>query len=141
MNRDTLNENDDYPVMNGGIFPSGYTNKLNENSNTIILIEGGNSCGFVNFIKNKFWQGGNCYSILTKIDKAFLFQYLKYNEKSIMSLRVGSGLPNIQRSRLANFEIYLPNPNEQVYISNILTEMDAEVDIRENQLAKALSKV
>jgi type I restriction enzyme S subunit len=60
LNRSTLNDNEYYPVYNGGISASGYTSDWNQIENTIIISEGGNSCGFVNFIKTKFWQGGHC---------------------------------------------------------------------------------
>jgi type I restriction enzyme S subunit len=139
LNRATLNDNDIYPVINGGISPSGYTNVFNQTENTIIISEGGNSCGFVNFIKSKFWQGGHCYSLKTKLDDKFLFQTLKFHEKNIMALRVGSGLPNIQRSRLVTFEISIPkNHVEQNEIAMILSDMDNEINSMEEKLYKII---
>lgn len=44
-----------YPVINGGVSASGYTDKYNEEENTITIAQGGNA-GFVNFINTKFWQ-------------------------------------------------------------------------------------
>jgi type I restriction enzyme S subunit len=84
LNKDTLTAQGQYPVMNGGIQPSGYTDKWNQNPNTIIISEGGNSCGYVNFIKTRFWQGGHCYSVDAKIHKHFLYHLLKFHEKEIM---------------------------------------------------------
>jgi type I restriction enzyme S subunit len=137
LNRSTLNQNDTYPVLNGGVSPSGYTNAFNQIENTIIISEGGNSCGFVNFIKTKFWQGGHCYSLKTKHNKDLLFQILKYYEKNIMALRVGSGLPNIQKSRLYTFEIPIPiSDKEQTRIATILSDMDAELSALEQKLEK-----
>lgn len=37
-----------------------------------------------------------------------------------MSLRVGSGLPNIQRNAISNFEIHIPNEKTQTLIVNVL---------------------
>jgi type I restriction enzyme S subunit len=103
LNKDSLLKIDKYPVINGGIKPSGYTNKWNTEKNTITISEGGNSCGYVNFITSRFWSGGHCYS-LNKIDQKmlneFLFHFLKHSEYFIMRLRVGSGIPNIQKKIL-----------------------------------------
>jgi type I restriction enzyme S subunit len=136
LNRATLTEGDTYPVMNGGILPSGYTSNWNQKAGTIIISEGGNSCGFVNFIKTNFWQGGHCYSLETTIHKEFLFHILKFCEREIMALRVGSGLPNIQRNRLANYELGIPSPIEQQKIAIILNDMDAEISAIETKLEK-----
>src|SRR5690606_18245444 len=54
LNRSELNEADKYPSYSGGITPSGYTDKYNCDANTIIISEGGNSCGYVNFIDVDF---------------------------------------------------------------------------------------
>jgi len=137
LNRSTLNENDIYPVINGGILPSGYTDKWNQKAETIIISEGGNSCGYVNFIRTNFWQGGHCYSLDTKIKKDFLFQLLKSLESFVMGLRVGSGLPNIQRNRLIDFIINIPpSLEEQTRIAIILSDMDAEIEGLERKLNK-----
>lgn len=137
LNRETLSEQDSFAVYNGGISPSGFTNKWNTEKETIIISEGGNSCGFVNFIKRRFWRGGHCYQIQPNIEKEFLFHLLKSREKNIMSLRVGSGLPNIQRTRLATFEIYIPkNKSEQIRIAKILSDMDKEIKELEKEIEK-----
>ena len=101
-----------YPVLNGGTEPLGYTDKWNTEKNTITISEGGNSCGFVNFNIERFWCGGHCYKLdedAAEVHKLYLFQYLKYMQTSIMRLRVGSGLPNIQKKMLAQFEVLLPS--------------------------------
>ena len=69
-----------YPVLNGGVQPLGYTNGWNTEKNTITISEGGNSCGFVNFNKTRFWCGGHCYSLNNKstlVDKQYLYQFLR----------------------------------------------------------------
>ena len=63
LNKDDLKDHDLFPCISGGIEPSGFTNNYNRPENTIIISEGGNSCGYVNFVKTKFWCGGHCYSI------------------------------------------------------------------------------
>ena len=98
LNKSTLTKSGKFPVINGGIEPSGYTNKYNTNENSITISEGGNSCGFVNLIIKKFWSGGHCYVLQKiKINYLFLYQILKINEYKIMRLRVGSGLPILKK--------------------------------------------
>ena len=53
LNRITLDRSGEYPVQNGGVKPSGYTDKWNTKENTITISEGGNSCGFVKFNKQE----------------------------------------------------------------------------------------
>ncbi|QKF72999.1 type I restriction/modification system, specificity subunit [Aliarcobacter faecis] len=140
LNKDNLTEIGDYPAINGGINPSGFTDKWNTLKNTITISEGGNSCGYVNFIKTNFWSGGHNYSLQNlkeNIENRYLFQYLKYNESQIMNLRVGSGLPNIQKSDIVNFEILLPCIEEQDKIANFLSSIDDKIEENQKLLEKA----
>jgi len=50
LNKIDLTESGAFPCLNGGINPSGYTDKFNSEANTITISEGGNSCGYVNCI-------------------------------------------------------------------------------------------
>lgn len=116
LNRNTLKNSGEYPVWNGGVTPSGYTDKSNTSAETITISEGGNSCGFVNFCKEDFWLGGHCYAVKkldSRIDPDFLYFYLKANEGRIMRLRVGSGLPNIQKKDIEKIKILFPEIAEQ----------------------------
>ncbi|MCX2679622.1 restriction endonuclease subunit S [Galbibacter sp. EGI 63066] len=124
LNKKLLDESGIYPSYSGGITPSGYTNEWNTDENTIIISEGGNSCGYVNFITQKFWAGGHCYVVDLKdhqVDKQFLFHQLKFNEKKIMRLRVGSGLPNIQKKDLALLKLNFPPLEFQSKLAAILS--------------------
>lgn len=140
INKSTLTKTGKYPVWNGGIEPSGYTGKWNTIENTITISEGGNSCGFVNYCTQKFWCGGHCYAVQINndgINQLFFYHKLKYSQSIIMGLRVGSGLPNIQKKNLFSLELNLPKEkNEQIAISDILTAMDSEIDKLEQQLIK-----
>ena len=133
INKSELTISGDYPDWNGGISPSGYTHKWNTDAYTITISEGGNSCGFVNYCKEKFWLGGHCYALKIKnanLLKMFLFPLLKFKEKSIMSLRIGSGLPNIQKKNLKEFELTIPlEIKEQQAIAQVLSDMDSDIDL------------
>ena len=115
--------------LNGGITPSSYTHKSNTAGNTIAISEGGNSCGFVQFMTEPYWCGGHCYSVIPNgVDNHFLYQALKGQQSAIMGLRVGSGLPNVQKTGLLAFKIHLPSTlPEQTAIASVLSEMDAEL--------------
>lgn len=129
-------DNGKYYALNGGIEPSGYTNDWNTPENTITISEGGNSCGFINFNREKFWSGGHCYSLLN-IDNSvhieFLYHFLKSKEKLIMSLRVGSGLPNIQKKDIDCFIVATPDLDQQKQIAAILTTARQEIDLLKKQ--------
>lgn len=140
LNRSTLTDSGTYYALNGGVSPSGFTEEWNRSENTISISEGGESCGYVNFNFEKFWCGGHCYTIediSENVDKNFLYQLLKFNEKSIMALRIGSGLPNIQKKSLIDYIISAPRKLEvQIEIANILSDMDFEIKILEQKLNK-----
>jgi type I restriction enzyme, S subunit len=125
-----------YPTINGGIEPSGYSDDYNTAANTITISEGGNSCGYVSYITTNFWRGGHCYAAFEKsrIYKVFLFQILKYKESEIMTLRVGSGLPNIQIKPLEKFKLTIPSLDEQKAIAEVLSKSDKEIAIAERKL-------
>lgn len=136
VNKEVLFSNAKYPVINGGITPSGYLDTYNTKANTITLSEGGNSCGYVNFMTTPFWSGGHCYTINVKdgINNLFIYQLLKNNEKYIMSLRVGSGLPNIQIKDLGNLKFMIPAYQEQTAIAEVLTAADREIELAQAKL-------
>lgn len=148
LNKDTLskikNNYNPFPVYNGGVSPSGYTNIFNRKKDNIIISEGGNSCGYVNFINESFFSGGHSYTISilneSNIDKYFLYSYLKYMQKSIMNLRVGSGLPNIQKNALTKFKVIIPHMEEQKKISEFLSCLDKKIELETEKLYSLVSQ-
>lgn len=132
INGTELFESGDYYVMNGGIVPSGYYNDFNTPANTISISEGGNSCGYVQFNDVPFWSGGHCYTLQIKsdqIDLRYLFHFLKHREQDIMALRIGSGLPNIQKKDLERFQILIPYVDEQQRCAIIFDCLQHKEDI------------
>jgi type I restriction enzyme S subunit len=124
------------PVINGGISPSGYTHRANSAAPSITISEGGNSCGFVSLITEPFWCGGHCYSLDNPtVDRSFLFASLKHREGEIMNLRVGSGLPNIQKKALSDFDLSVPPEREQQAIGSMADLQDRHIHGLEFQLA------
>ena len=128
LNGTELSDNGDYYVMNGGIVPSGYYHEYNTPANTISISEGGNSCGYVQFNYTPFWSGGLHHIALEEVNLQFLYHFLKYREKDIMALRIGSGLPNIQKKDLGNFPILLPDIYEQNKVVCLFETLQQKVD-------------
>ena len=134
INGEFLSEKGKYYVMNGGTEPSGYYNIYNVEANTISISEGGNSCGYVQFNTSPFWSGGHCYTIqkiADNVDNLYLYHFLKSKEDAIMKLRIGSGLPNIQKKDLAIFKIKIPTVEQQKAISTFLSSLERKAEIEE----------
>ena len=139
LNKEELTELGSYPCLNGGINFSGYTEKFNSEENTITISEGGNSCGYINFMTSKFWLGGHCYKIIlsSKINTGYFYQLLKFYEKKIMDLRVGSGLPNIQQKDIRNFNLEFCNSlQEQTLIASFLSAIDQKINHNQTQITQ-----
>lgn len=129
LHSSVMSDAETYPHYNGGIEPSGFTAKSNTSAQTIIISEGGNSCGFVQFVNVPFWCGGHCYTVSPRsMNQMFLYHSLKGRQSEIMALRIGSGLPNVQKSSLQRFTFEYPSdPTEQTAIATVLSDMDAEL--------------
>jgi type I restriction enzyme, S subunit len=132
LNKDAMVEDGAYYALNGGIKPSGRTTEWNCEADTVTVSEGGNSCGFVSYNRERFWCGGHCYALkkLAKdIDAHYLFHYLKGKQARVMALRVGSGLPNIQKSDIEAFPVALPELATQTAIACYLNTLREEIDL------------
>lgn len=130
------------PVWNGGIAPSGYTNAPNVVDRVVTISEGGNSCGWVGRPAGPFWLGGHCYAVRPRrpdLPMAFLYQVLKFHEAQIMALRVGSGLPNIQKARLKAFAIEAPISEQDANrVAQILDNLDEQIATAETRVQKLM---
>ncbi len=135
VNGNQLSENGKYYVMNGGIMPSGYYDDYNTEAGTISISEGGNSCGYVQYNKSEFWSGGHCYTLHIKptarISTLFLFHFLKWKEEYIMALRIGSGLPNIQKKDLSKVRIIVPTFDKQQQLIALLSTLQMKIEYEE----------
>ena len=141
LNKSDMVETGEYYVLNGGKNPSGFTNSWNVNENTITISEGGNSCGYVSFNTEKFYCGGHCYylNITSDVDNYYLFNYLKFIELKIMRLRVGSGLPNIQKGDIENLLIKLPSIKIQEEIGLFFKFINNYILLKENEKEKMIN--
>ena len=139
LNADTLSETGDYYVMNGGITPSGYYSEYNVPAGAISISEGGNSCGYVQFNEKPFWSGGHCYSLQCRtnlVDYKYIYYYLKTKEADVMALRIGSGLPNIQKKDIEKFTIAYPSLQLQKQFVKALDALSGKIYTEKQLLEK-----
>ena len=138
INSENLSTTGKYYVMNGGIAPSGYHHQFNTAANTISISEGGNSCGYVQYNANPYWSGGHCYSLLCPkdiVNYRFLYHSLKYRQDDIMALRIGSGLPNIQKKDIERFPLILPSIDVQKKLASIFDAVSSRYSLAEQEKA------
>lgn len=132
-----------YPVINGGINPSGYWSEYNYPANTITISQGGASAGYVNFQQTPFWAGAHCYVLIDtipEIDYKFLYYLVKQNEPSFMQCQYGAGIPALGAKTVNSLEIPLPPLEIQKKIvecldkfSALAAELQAELQMRRKQ--------
>lgn len=138
LGRAQLDATGGFAVWNGGIEPSGFTDRPNTTDDVVTVSEGGNSCGWVGHPGGPFWLGGHCYALTPRLrhhSVSFIYHALKARERELMALRVGSGLPNIQKRRLSDHRISVPvDGREADAIAQILSDADAEIEALERRL-------
>ncbi|STP14192.1 anti-codon nuclease masking agent (prrB) [Helicobacter mustelae] len=125
LNKEFLSNYGEYPVMNGGIYASGYWNTYNTNSPKIIISQGGASAGYVNYMTSKFWAGAHCYVIESdskKVNYKFLFYFLKNKESFLIKSQFGAGIPALNKADIETLPIPLPPLEVQREIVKILDD-------------------
>ena len=125
-----------YDYLNGGITPSGKWNRYNTPENTVTVSEGGNSCGYVNYMDRPFWCGAHCYYLFNaKLDNKYLYYALKSQQNRLMKIRSGACMPNIKKSDLGAFKLtYETNELEQKEIVKRLDKVKLVIDLRKAEL-------
>ena len=98
----------------------------------------GNTCGTVNFSEPFSWITGNAMVINIdnnkEVNKRYLFHYLStQNFHHIIS---GSGQPQIVRSPLLKFPIYLPSMQTQVKLAEMLDLLRSRLKTEQDILEK-----
>lgn len=138
LGRAQLDATGGFAVWNGGVEPSGFTDRPNTTDDVVTVSEGGNSCGWVGHPDGPFWLGGHCYALTPRLRQhsvSFIYHALKSREPELMALRVGSGLPNIQKRRLSDHRVSVPvDGREADAIAQILSDADAEIEALERRL-------
>ena len=139
FNKENMFDSGTYPVINGGITPSGFIEQYNQTEQTITISQGGASAGFVNWIETKFWAGAHCYVIKSKkqiVFNRYVYHFLKSQEYKLQECQYGAGIPALAKSTVAELEIPvppLPVQEEIVRILDNFTELTAELTARRKQ--------
>lgn len=136
--KDMLDEGS-YPVINGGINPSGYIEQYNETEKTITISQGGASAGYVNWIETKFWAGAHCYVLKPNesvVLNRYVYHFVKSKEYKLQECQYGAGIPALAKSTINDLLIPVPPLEIQEEIVRILdnfTELTAELTARRKQ--------
>ncbi|WP_187906368.1 restriction endonuclease subunit S [Helicobacter pylori] len=143
LNKELLLDYGKYPVMNGGIYASGYWNEYNTDYPKIIISQGGASAGYVNYMTSKFWAGAHCYTIelnSEKLNYKFLYYFLKNSQTILMKSQFGAGIPALNKADIEALTIPIPPLEIQQEIVKILdaftelnTELNTELKARKKQ--------
>ena len=143
LNKALLAETGEYPVINGGINPSGYWHEYNNEANTIVISQGGASAGYVNWMTTPFFAGAHAYVVKaneTLVQKRYAYHFLKINQVKFMQNQYGAGIPALAKSDLANLLIPIPPLSVQTEIVRILdaltaltSELTSELILRQKQ--------
>ena len=143
LNKQMLLESGNYPVINGGVNPSGYWDKYNKEANLITISQGGASAGYVNWQRTRFWAGAHCF-VLENPSDFILYRYLyfvvKKNESVLMGSQIGAGIPSLSAKTVSDLSIPLPPLEIQREVVEILdkfaqltAELTAELQKRKKQ--------
>jgi type I restriction enzyme S subunit len=109
-----LDDTKPYRYINGGIKESGFYHSYNTDGETILVSEGGASCGYVNYVDEKFWCGCHCYKLTDcLVLPKYLYYALKHNQNAIMGIRTGAAMPNIQKSKFSELKLSLDPCSEK----------------------------
>ena len=142
FNKKDMHDEGTYPVINGGINPSGYIEHYNQEEKTITISQGGASAGFVNWLDTKFWAGAHCYVLkpTNNVLNRYLFHFVKSKEYKLQECQYGAGIPALAKSTVASLEIPVPPLPVQEEIVRILdnfteltVELTAELAARKKQ--------
>ncbi len=138
FNKKDMSNQGSYPVINGGVAPSGYIEQYNQTKNKITISQGGASAGFVNWLATKFWAGAHCYVLIPEksVLNRYLYHFLKSKEYKLQECQYGAGIPALSKSTVAQLIVPLPPLEVQREIVRILdtfTELTAELTARKKQ--------
>ena len=134
FNKKDMSKNGSFPVINGGIQPSGYIEQYNCNENTITISQGGASAGYVNFITSRFWAGAHCYILKPnkEVLNRYLYHFVKANEYKLQECQYGAGIPALAKNTIASLTIPVPPLQVQKEIVHILDQF-TELTARKKQ--------
>ena len=138
-----------FPVVNGGMRPSGWWNDCNFDKDKITIAEGGAS-GFVNWQSSSFWASSGCFVVSDcnskKLNEKYLYYFLKEKQSLLQSQGQGAAITHLHASSILSLHIPLPPLEVQERIAGVLDKfasltfsmqegIPAEISLRRKQMA------
>lgn len=113
----------------------GKYHSYNHETSQIVITCRRNTCGTVNFTKEKSWITGNAMVINSDNNSSIIKKYLYYFliQDSLKYLITGSGQPQIT-GNIKFHKINLPILEEQEKIASFLSNIDNKIELLENKL-------
>ena len=135
INKINLCKSGTYPVINGGIKPTGYIEQYNQEADTITIAQGG-AVGFVNWMDCRFWAGAHCFVLKPRagIINRFLYYLMKSREPKIRALGYGTTIFMMKRSELINFIVPVPPMEVQAELVSILDKFTGYIALLNREL-------
>jgi len=107
-------EEGEYPVIGGGISPTGYHDSFNMNENTILCSSSGNNAGYISRYPSKVWAS-DCFAVIPKhINDDYMYYMLLALHNSISELQNGSAQPHVYAKDLEKMKIPVPKNPEKI---------------------------
>lgn len=126
-----------YPVIGGGISPTGFHNEYNFEENTILCSSSGNNAGYISKYNTKIWAS-DCFAIFSnknELTNNYLYYLLKSKQEFIFNLQNGSAQPHIYSSDL-NKHIKLKIPKNKK-VSQELETTFQQIETLQNEVKNA----
>ena len=134
------NDNNPYPVYNGGTSYTGFYDEFNNEGNKILVSARGANAGFVNIVKSRYWAGNSCYSIelldKTLFDMDFLYQEMKRNQSKFIDNQQAANIPSVSKADVENFDIVAPSFDEQNKIAELFAYLDNLITLHQRKVEK-----
>ena len=125
-----------YPIY-GSTGIIGWKDYYDYEGSKILVARVGANAGIVNKVFGKYCVSDNTLIITLKHNFDLNFIYFKLIYFQLNSLVFGSGQPLITGGQLKNIEFSIPLAfSEQTLIAQILSDMDAEIEVLEKKLEK-----
>ena len=70
----------------------------------------------------------------------YLYHYLKFHQDDIMAMRIGSGLPNIQKKDLERFQVVVPETQIQERYTVLFVAVDNNIALEKALLNKLIER-
>lgn len=131
-------KNGNIPVIAGGKKPAYFHNKHNRKGPVITVSASGANAGYISIHKYPIFAS-DCSTIESKNDDLnFIYYMLKCRQKEIYYMQTGGAQPHIHPKDLKPIKVYIPAKiSQRNRISDILSDMDKEIEVLKMKLAKA----